>query len=64
MVILNVADVFPAGIVTVVGTFAFATLLETDTTAPEGPAGPFRVTVPTEEAPPFRVAGLILSDSS
>jgi hypothetical protein len=52
VVTVNVADVLPEGTVTEAGTFA-AILLEFKVmTAPLGPAGPERVTVPVDDEPP------------
>ena len=56
--IVKVTDVAPAATVTLPGTVAAALLLETDTTAPPEGAAAVRVTVPWEEAPPVRLAGL------
>ena len=60
MLIVNVADVLPAGIVTLAGTVAV--LLSEDesaTAVPEGPAGDDNTTVPAEFWPPTTVAGSI-----
>ena len=61
---INVPDFAPAGIVGVVGTYATATLLLANvTTAPPAGAGPRRVTVASDEVPPFTVAGLSVSEA-
>lgn len=53
----NVADDLPEAIVTETGTVADGLLLNNETTMPEGPAGPVRVTVPMEGLPPTTAAG-------
>ena len=58
----NVADVWPAAIVTLAGTVAAAELLVSFTTNPPTVAGPVRVTVPVAEEPPVRVPGFRLTD--
>ena len=59
MVIVNTAVVALAGTVTLAGTCAaLVLLLERVTTAPPAGAGPFKVTVPVEVAPPGTEAGL------
>ena len=56
---VNVALFAPAAIVTLAGTCAAdVLLLDRVTTAPTVGAGPVRLTVPTEELPPVRLAGL------
>lgn len=57
VVIVNEADVEPAGIVTDDGTVADGSLLDNETTAPPAGAGPFNVTVPVELAPFVAVVG-------
>ena len=47
----------PGGTVTVAGTVADLLSLFSATIAPEGPAGPVRVTVPVDVAPPGTVPG-------
>ena len=60
VVTVNVAEVLPAGTVTLAGTVAAAVLLlESVTTAPPVGAAPFSVTVPVELFPPTTVVGLI-----
>jgi hypothetical protein len=49
---LNVAELEPAGIVTVAGTVAFPELEVNVTTLPAGPAGPLSVAVPVDGLPP------------
>ena len=52
----------PAGIVTDAGTLATAVLLLLkETTAPDGGAPPFSVSVPVEGVPPVTVAGFKVS---
>lgn len=53
----NVADVAPAGIVTDAGSVALGELDVNETTVPPGPAGPFRVAVPVEGDPPMTLFG-------
>jgi hypothetical protein len=64
VVMVNVALVEPAGMLTLAGTFAAAVLLlwRVTTTPPAG-AAPFKVAVPTEEPPPVTVAGDFESES-
>jgi hypothetical protein len=54
----KVAENCPAGMVTVAGTVTEADGLKRMTKAPFGPAGPFRVAVPTELNPPVTGVGL------
>jgi len=59
---VKVALVAPAGTVTVAGTVTLG-LDETNvTTAPSGPAAPFRVTRPVDETPPTTAFGVIVTD--
>jgi hypothetical protein len=58
---VKVIEVMPPGIVTVAGTIAEDRLLESVITAPPAGAGPVRVTVPVEDAPPATVVGLRLN---
>ena len=65
VVIVNVALVAPAAIVTLAGTCAAAVLpLVRVTTAPADGAGPVRVTVPVEDVAPITAAGLSVTDVS
>jgi hypothetical protein len=67
VVIVNVAEVLPAGTVTLpaVGTWTTEVLLLCKvTTAPPTGAAPFRVTVPVEVFPPTSVAGFNPSDDN
>jgi hypothetical protein len=65
VVIVNVAVLAPAGIVTLAGTSAAAVLLLCRvTTAPPAGAGPFKVAVPVELFPPTTDAGLLVTDDS
>ncbi len=57
---INVAEVFPARIVTELGTVAADFVLAMDTTKPPVGAGPLSVTVPVEVLPPFSVVGFRL----
>jgi len=59
---VNVALVCPVATVTELGTVAAALLLERDTTVPDEPAGPVRVTDPIEEVPPVTDAGFIVKE--
>ena len=62
VVTVNVAVVAFAATATLAGTCAAAVLLlERVTTAPPDGAGPFNVTVPTEEVPPITEAGLTVT---
>ncbi len=58
VVIVNVPVVAPAATVTVAGTVALVELEVRPTDTPPVPAAPLRVTVPVEDVPPVRVAGL------
>ena len=61
VVMVKVAVVAPAATVTLAGTWAAAVLLlDRLTMAPAAGAGPFRVTVPVEDAPPITEVGLRL----
>jgi hypothetical protein len=62
--IANVADVLPAGTVTVAATEADPILLESLTTVPPVGAGPVRVTVPVEASPPVTVVGVRVNDAT
>jgi hypothetical protein len=64
VVTVNVAVVAPAGTVTLAGTVADALLLVSVTTVPPEGAGPFSVTVPVEEVPPFTLDGLRVNELS
>ena len=57
---MNVALVAPEGTVTLGGVLAVGLLLERVTLRPAFGAGPVRVTVPVEVAPPPTVVGLRL----
>ena len=57
VVILNVEDVEPAGIVTVAGTVALVVLDSSFATAPPAGAGPLSATVAVEATPPATVPG-------
>jgi hypothetical protein len=52
VVTLNVAEVWPLGTVTEVGTVAAGVLLDRAIVVPPEPAGPLSVTVPVEGVPP------------
>ena len=54
----KVAVVAPVATVTLAGTVAEGSLLDSVTAAPPAGAGPFNVTVALEELPPITVAGL------
>jgi hypothetical protein len=58
----NVADVFPARTVTVLGTVADERLLDRAITSPPFGAGEVSETVPVLELPPFTVEGLTEND--
>jgi len=64
VVTLNVADVLPAGIITVAGTIADDWLLESVTASPPAGATLLILTVPVEDLPPFTLAGLSVTESS
>ena len=49
---VKVAEVWPDGTITFVGTVAAGLLLERATVVPPAPAGPVRVTVPVDGVPP------------
>src|SRR2546430_9630783 len=59
---LKLALVPPAETVTLAGTVAAGSLLESVTCAPPAGAGPFSVTVPAEGLPPVTLVGLTVSD--
>jgi len=54
----NVADVAPAGTVTVAGTVTLGLDETRVTSAPSGPATPFRVTLPVDAFPPTTTPGV------
>ena len=54
---LKVTEVLPAGTVTVPGAVALPMLDVRLTTVPADPAGPVRVTVPTDAVPPTTELG-------
>ena len=65
VVIVNVAEVDPAGIATVEGTVASFVLLEVRVTvAPPVGAATLRATVPVDDAPPMSEVGVNVSDAS
>jgi hypothetical protein len=61
--IVNAALVAPAGIVTVAGTDAAGSLLDSATVAPPAGAGAVRVTNPLEELPPCTAVGFTDTES-
>jgi hypothetical protein len=61
---VNVAELFPAAIVTDTGTTAAVELVVSATTMPPVAAGPDSVIVPTDAVRPVTVAGLSVTDSS
>lgn len=62
---VNVALVLPAGTITLGGTVAAASLLESMTCAPPAGAGPLSVTVPVDDcAPPTTVDGFKVSEET
>ena len=64
VVMVKVADVLPAGTVTLAGNVAAGLPLDRVTTAPPVGAWAFRVTVPVELAPPTTVAGFKVTEDS
>jgi len=64
VVTLNVAEVAPAGTVTLLGTVAADELLLSATTTPPAGGAPDKVTVPCDEPPPVKLAGFSVSDVS
>src|SRR2546428_10447125 len=64
VVTLKLALVPPAGTVTLAGTTAAGSLLESVTCAPPAGAGAFSVTVPVEGLPPVTLVGLTVSDET
>ena len=62
VVMVKVADVLPAGTVTLAGSVAAGLPLERLTTAPPVGAWAFRVTVPAELAPPTTVVGFKVTE--
>ena len=64
VVTMNVAELPPAGTVTLAGTLATeGLLLDSATAFPPAGAGPLRVTVPVEELPAFTVEGESVNDA-
>ncbi len=61
---VKVAEVFPAGMETDAGTVAAELLLLSLTTIPPFEAGPLKVAVPVDEAPPVSESGLRLIESN
>ena len=61
---LKLALVPPAGTVTLEGTTAAGSLLESVTCAPPAGVGAFSVTVPVEGLPPVTLVGLTVSDET
>src|SRR6202008_3159449 len=62
---VNVALVFPAGIVTLDGTLAAPLLLESVTCAPAAGAGPLNATVPVDDcAPPVTLVGFNVTEEA
>ena len=61
---LKLALVPPAGTVTLAGTTAAGSLLESVTCAPPAGAGAFSVTVPVEGLPPVTLVGLTVSEET
>jgi len=65
VVTVKVAEVAPAGTITLDGTVAtFDLLLESVTVVPFDGAGPLRVTVPVDGLPPTTVDGFKLNETS
>ena len=64
VVTLKPALVPPAGTVTLAGTTAAGSLVESVTCAPPAGAGAFSVTVPAEGFPPVTLAGLRASEET
>lgn len=62
VVTVNVAEVEPAGTVTLVGVCALALLAESATVTPPLGAAPFRVAVPIDEFPPRTLVGLSVTE--
>jgi hypothetical protein len=62
VVIVKVADVLPAGTVTLAGSVAAGLPLDRVTTAPPVGAGALSVTVPVELAPPITVIGFRVTE--
>jgi len=62
--IINVTDVFPAGIVTELGKVAAPALLDNPMAKPPVPATPLIKTVPVLVAPPIRDVGFRVTDTS
>ena len=63
VVTANVAVVAPAATVTLAGTIADASLLDSVTTAPPEGALPESVTVPVEPVPPTTLEGLSVTET-
>ena len=64
VVTLKLALVAPGATVTLAGTVAAGSLLESATTPPPAAAGAFSVTVPVEEPPPVTLVGLTATDET
>ena len=62
---VKLALLAPAGMVTLAGTLAAVSLLESVTCAPAAGAGPLRVTVPVDDcAPPVTLVGFSVSEET
>lgn len=64
VVTVKLALLAPAATVTLAGVVEDALLSDSVTSAPPVGAGPFRVTVPTDELPPAAVGGFITNVAS
>ena len=62
VVTVNVAELDPAATITDPGTIADVLVLDSETTVPEGPAAPLRLTVPVAVKPPPTDEGLTTTD--
>lgn len=59
---MKLTEFVPLGMITVLGTLTTTLLLESETTTPDGPPGPVKVTDPVVDAPPRTLFGLTPTD--
>jgi len=64
VLIANVAEALPAGIVMVAATVTELALLERETFSPPEGAGPLKTSLPVEDLPPTTLEGLTVSKTN